>query len=222
MNRILLSRLFFALILFSLTANTLGESFTGKVMDWHTKKPIEGVIVVYEWEVCIGIADCNHFCENVESDYTDSHGKFYIYKIHRGRQMNYVYKQGYKRFFNERGVSPGGNKGIIYMERDTSAPNKRLDSLTNLTLSCSMDEDARGVLAPLYAGIYKEAKSIARSKEEIRKADFIYKYFEINDLDHDEADVRENIRNKPLMKIRQHERIDSHRSAITFIPINRE
>ncbi len=202
MKRISILSLFLVTLTFnfSLIQNAMGDSFTGRVLDWHTKEPIEGAVVVYEWEKSFCYIKCSYWCANVESAITNKKGRYYISILHTGDKKNYAFKAGYRRYFDKTRRSHGYKEGITYLEKDNRTVDERLEYLRRLTLSCRQDNDARKVLAPLYYGIYNEAKFIAKSKEDKGTANGIMGAFEANDISYEEAKRREKIRQAPLFK----------------------
>ena len=146
--------LFMLLFPLSLMAMDLfgNVTFEGKVIDADTLKPIEGAVVVFEWEKCwpgIGAGELCHF-KKVKEARTDTNGEWSI----RGPRGNHfpskarqvlgfvvswttppdmqIYKPGYCRLYQK----PGGIKAYPYVNKD-----KNLEGIILIRMGNTKEEE---------------------------------------------------------------------------------
>lgn len=155
---------------------------SGQVLDWQTKKPIAGAIVVATWQGYVpAIVERQHECYHVETATADEQGRFRIpfhaegpsILIDTYRQYS-AYKAGYRVTIDERGRLRGNYEkdGVLYLQRDQRSIDERIDFLFKIlgTSDCGTGEGRKN-LYPLYISLYEEARSIARTDEQSKKAD---------------------------------------------------
>ena len=177
-----------------------GDTIEGKVLEQVTNKPIPGAIVVARWEGHVGYTGT--VCYHVESAITDERG---VYRtaawkgpspygdINYRRQNILAYKLGYEWST----VLPKDPLVLQYLKPFTGTRGERFQYLFHIGQSiaaCRSPEAGQRNLAPLYRALYEEAKSLAKSREELDFADGFLWQTEYLDLGPEEADKRDRER----------------------------
>lgn len=195
----------------ALTACSIGGVYppkSGQVLDWETKEPIAGAIVVATWHGGFpAVVEQQHRCYHVESATTDEQGRFRIPFHAEGPKllidkyrMYSAYKAGYRTAIDEGGRRHRSNyekDGVLYLERDRRSVAERLKYLLNQSQGCG-DDGSEINLGIFFKSLYDEADNIAVSKEDRLRALYLLRDHEELELGVDEAWKRFRLRKSEL------------------------
>ena len=145
----------------------------GMVVDADTGEPRAGAYVIGRWR---GYVSSQSVCFHAEGTRTDSEGRF-VFPAWRNtgpynttRYQQYVprsYQRGYKE--------TSGRVERMQMKRFTGSREERLEYLHRLATGSGCDPQA-GVsvrnLFPLYEAIYREAKELSETPEELKELEW--------------------------------------------------
>ena len=167
----------------------------GKVIEEGTNKPISGAIVVARWqETRSGIFDSQTVCVHVESATTDTQGRYQLPR-YKGREPGLTdsYKAGYERspqYF----ATQSHRTHTDILKPSSTSPGARLEYLSRMAVSCSHVRDIEINLLPLYKALYREAQSIATTREQKLKA--LYRLRDVERLELGTDKAWENFRRR--------------------------
>lgn len=195
------------LILNMLTACAVPKVWTpqkGQVVDWNTKEPIAEAIVVASWKGdFLAVVHSIETCYHVESTITDESGYFKIPmymdgpKILIGKFVSFwAFKPGYKTSTYKREGKSGLyfrddlKRNIYYLEKDHRPVKERLEYLSSISSGCGAEDGSEKNLLVYLRALYEEAKSIAVTKEDKKKTEYILYKLEKIELGYDEAQKR--------------------------------
>lgn len=153
----------------------------GQVLEWETKRPIEGVVVVATWNgYSTTMVDSQSRCYHVESAITDKYGRYRIPLYAEGASMIYdryisytTYKEGYKGSIDNRGYYRQEKEtGLFYMDKDSSSREERLGFLLKILdiTRCPSAGVSERNYYDLYNALYEEAISKAVTDKDRRFA----------------------------------------------------
>jgi hypothetical protein len=141
----------------------------GVVVDADTGEPLAGAYVIGRWR---GYVSSHSVCFHAEGTRTDSQGRF-VFPAWRNtgpynttRYLQYVpgsYQRGYKE--------TSGRVERMQMKRFTGSREERLQYLHRLATGSACSAQARASnrnLFPFYEAIYREAKELSKTPEEIK------------------------------------------------------
>jgi hypothetical protein len=141
----------------------------GVVVDADTGEPLAGAYVIGRWR---GYVSSHSVCFHAEGTRTDSQGRFVLpawrntgpYNTTRYQEFSdYSYLPGYE--------SAGGSNERKRLRRFTGTREERLQYLMRVATGSACDAQA-GVsvrnLFPLYEAIYREAKELSETPEELK------------------------------------------------------
>lgn len=186
------------LILVQTACVTLAGHLTGElngvVIDKSTGNPVEGAIVVAQWEGSVlhpvdSVTECFH----VEVTTTDKNGRYRIAEvvatplgiIDTQVYVSIVYKEGYRQVTYKDTQKPDfvkASRGVVHLIPAQGTVSERLAYLLRLSPPC---ESKR--LLILYEAIYQEGSRIAVTKEEKISALHLLKDIEIIEIGSDNA-----------------------------------
>lgn len=198
MLRDLMRVAFFLLAITQSACATLGGHLSGElsgvVIDKTTGEPIEGAIVVAQWEGSrLHPVDSVTECFHVETTTTDKDGKYFISAIVGaplgivGTQayVSVVYKEGFREVSYKDKKDSGFMKaprGVVHLIPFTGSREERMKYLMKLSPPC----DGKSLLG-LYRAVYKEGSRIAVTKEDKVQALHLLKDVEIIEIGSDNA-----------------------------------
>jgi len=162
-------------------------SQSGQVLEWPSKKPIEGVLVVKLWRGSRwAIVHSSSNCFHVETAITDSEGRFKIPLWFAGpkfetNQRSYIsafYKTGYKASTYTK-KNPGGyrkvkvyyredrEKGLYYLETKKRPASEELKKISESmhSMSCGSLQNRRSNYLA-YKKLYNLARPLAITRED--------------------------------------------------------
>lgn len=144
----------------------------GRVLEAGSQAPIAGAIVIGRWkETWSSVADSQTVCVHVESTTSDAEGRFVLPEW-RGRVPTIIdsFKPGYVRSA-EYYKTQSYKQGVDLLEPFKGTREERLKELERFSgMQCGQAVDYAPKLAPLYRAIYAEAKALATTIEEKKRA----------------------------------------------------
>lgn len=174
-----------------------GDAISGKVVDQQTEKPIPDAVVVARWIGDLpGWVDSKTVCYHTLSTMSDPEGNFHFpkwkkggtewqRKIKRGHGYVIAYKVGYV-FVETK------SNNIVYLTAFAGTREERLRYLVSLfgATGCGAQDESEKNRIPLLKGLYEEAQSLARTKEDERLVESIRYDLEILEFGFEEAEKR--------------------------------
>lgn len=174
----------FTLLLAQSACATLGGHLSGElsgvVIDKATGEPIEGAIVVAQWQGDgFHPVDSRTVCFHVESATTDQDGKFNITAIpptpvavmNASAYVAGVYKEGYREVSYKDTKEPGFKKaprGVVHLIPFTGSREERFEYLKRVRVGCSGAGKGEKSLFKFHKEIYEEMKRLAVTGKEIK------------------------------------------------------
>lgn len=152
-----------------------GGAIEGRVLEEGTNKPIPGAIVVVRWHGRVSaFVDSHGVCYHVEMATTDEQGRYQTKPWRQPREymvsFDHIDADAYKPSYGR------PRKLSQVMEIEYLAPfiGTREEGLKFLEtfggMQCGKAEDYAPKLIPLYKAIYEEARLLAVTKEEKKRA----------------------------------------------------
>jgi hypothetical protein len=151
----------------------------GKVIDEETRKPLEGVFVMAQWNAsAFNPVDSRTVCYNFAITQTDKEGRYYLSSLSWNLLPWLIDRQRYVEYYLPGYEGSPNNKvdiGLWKLRRSTKTAEERLKRLTSIGYreSCVPEGERKEKLGPLYRAQYEEAKRIATSSAEKKFADAI-------------------------------------------------
>ncbi len=198
------------LSIYVLTLCAAPSAFTpkkGVVLDWETKEPIAGAIVVAQWQgYRSAIVQTYSVCYHVESVTTDEQGHFrlpvyldHAFSVQEKHVMIFIYKTGFKRSVDEDNyVRNFYKEGLYYQEKDNRTGEDRIDYLLKFSPVCGARDGSKVNYSDLYGALYDEADRLATTREEKLKTLYLLRNFEKVTIGSDEAWERFHRRKREL------------------------
>lgn len=160
----------------------VGYSRVGQVLDWDTKRPVAGAVVVAVWEGREStLVDSQWSCYHVETAVTERDGKFqlptYLDKnVFASKKVVEitVFKAGHVDTTDRHSQSRGKERvGAYYVEKDSRPREQRFQYLRSLSgiTQCAGAGDSRRNFYPFLMALYREALSLARTRGEREMAE---------------------------------------------------
>ena len=177
---------------------------TGQVLDEVTNKPIENAIVVARWKGVGGFS--KSVCFHVESTIADKDGKFTIpawkndtkwKQTENQHKTLTVYKGGYKES-NKTYKERTDKEGRYYQLPFEGTREDWLRYLLSVAKDCTSADSSENNLLPLYETLYKEANSIAATKQEKIIVNALLNQIDLIKLPYDEVLKRVDERYKEI------------------------
>lgn len=149
------------------------SKYEGHLYDKESNAPVEGAIVVAQWEECSGFGHCNSFCVHSEIAETDSSGKFFFKAWSDDAPKILFYKPGYKavkhiplghvgaelRFLTKNDI----NRRKYLFSQFAGTPEERLKYLGSISVDCSSRDSNGNLLPAVYEKILDEARQYTES-----------------------------------------------------------
>lgn len=166
-----------ALLVVQTGCGTLDGPLSGVVIDKSTGEPVEGAIIVAQWQGAVASpAHSQTECYHAETATTKEDGTFRIpaflggpwYIMNKRSFVSAAYKEGYRQMSNreiEEANVQEALQDVIYLVPFAGARAERMKYLSTLAPPCEGLE-----LVPLYRALYEEANKIAVTKQEKLKA----------------------------------------------------
>lgn len=205
-------RLLFALVALLLSGCVTSRDMlarTGQVIDWDTKEPIAGAIVVASWHGTVGkVVQRQSTCYHVESTMTDDNGQYRMPVKVGGpvwvadKTMDLMaYKAGYRESRDEQGQLRGRHDkdGVIYLGVDRRDRKQRFSYVRNIHMACSNAGTSETELLSVWTARYLEAKELAELESELRWVKYLRKVtasFAVPDSNELTREQREALINK--------------------------
>lgn len=157
-------------------------SHHAQVLDFETGKPLKDVVVLARW---VGeksmLVDTQSTCYHVETATTDKNGWFEIPSYNEGLGKGNIYnkrfdlsfyREGY--FFDAR-VRHNDRAKKIQMKPFYGAEGERFKFISNFSTSCREAGGSYKKAYKLVKRLYKEAKALANTPEELKDAKWLRK-----------------------------------------------
>lgn len=142
--------------------------YEGRLYDKETNAPVEGALIVAQWEECFGFGHCNSFCVHSEVAETDSYGRFAFKAWSDDAPKRFFYKPGYEGFELPRLGLDGIELRFLkksditgrqyFISRFTGTLDQRLAYLGSISVDCSSRDSNGSMLPAVYEKILDEAK----------------------------------------------------------------
>lgn len=168
----------------TLVGQLTGE-LNGVVIDKSTGKPVEGAIVVAQWQgQGFHLVDARTVCFHVESATTDKEGRYAIaaVPIAPAGVMNAtalvagVYKEGYREVSYKDTQEPGfvrAPRGVVHLVPFQGSTKERIEYIARLTskASCGEAGASHNNLFPMTKAVFEESKRIASTEQDKKWVD---------------------------------------------------
>lgn len=163
----------------TLVGQLTGE-LNGVVIDKSTGKPIEGAIVVAQWQgAAVHLVDSRTVCFHVESATTDQDGRYNIAAVPaapvgvmgESALVAGVYKEGYREVTYKDTQEPGFVRapiGVVHLIPFHGVTKERLEYLARLTskTSCIDAGASQKNLFAMAKAVFEESKRIASTEQD--------------------------------------------------------
>lgn len=165
----------------TLVGQLTGE-LNGVVIDKSTGKPVEGAIVVAQWQGAgFHLVDSRTVCFHVESATTDQDGRYNIAALPaapagvmgESALVAGVYKEGYREVSYKDTQEPGfvrAPRGVVHLIPFTGGREERFKYIQRINLGCSGAGESNRNLLHAYKAVYEEMKRIAITDKEKKRS----------------------------------------------------
>ena len=184
-----------------------GTPFDGQVLEYGTRAPVAGAIVVARWLATWHTPwQSSTLCGHIEAATTDANGRFHIpswtapslgFNVTMGGPPEYpttVYKTGFAYYggldFPAYFDSLDYKQHVLFVKPFKGTRAEQIQKIWSASVICEKAETSSKNLIRLYRTLFQEASSIAETKEDHQAVDALHYQLEIMEFGYEEATKR--------------------------------